>query len=325
MGIRIRRLLQLLIGSLVCAWASAQDVFPSKTVTLVTPFAAGGGSDLLTRVLADAMRKSLGQTVVVQNIVGAGGVVGAQSVAQAKPDGYTLLLHHIGMATTPALFKSLQFDPQHSFEPVGLFADTPMVIVGGKDFAPDNMKQLVEYVKEHKDKVTFASSGEGSATHLCAIMFQTLVGTKVTMVQYRGAAPALLDVQAGRVNLLCDTASIAPHIHSGSVKAYVLTSTKRLPSLPNLPAAAELGMDGLSISAWYGLYAPAKTPTAVIDRLSAALRGATQDPPTQERLAKMETLSFEPAQANPEALRNHLSQQVKLWTNIIQGTGIAPK
>ena len=139
----LRRLLQLLLGSLLCAWASAQDVYPSKPITLVTPFAAGGGSDLLTRVLADAMRKNLGQTVVVQNIVGAGGVVGAQSVAQAKSDGYTLLLHHTGMATTTALFKNPQFDPQHSFEPVGLFAETPMLIVGSKDFAPDNMKQLI--------------------------------------------------------------------------------------------------------------------------------------------------------------------------------------
>lgn len=316
----------LLAAACMGAATAQTEPFPAKQITLVTPFAPGGGSDLVTRVLADALRKQFSQPVVVQNIAGAGGVVGTQAVAQAKPDGYTLLLHHIGMATAPALFKHLAFHPEQSFETIGLFADTPMVIVGGKGFAPNTMKELIDYVKQHKENVTFASSGEGSATHLCAIMFQALAGTKVTMVQYRGAAPALLDVQANRVNLLCDvTAGIVPHIQAESVKAYVLTGPKRLPSLPNLPTATELGIKDLNVSAWYGLYAPARTPKPVIDKLVQALQAATQDAATQERLTKMETLVFDASKATPDAHRRMLSEQVKYWTPAIQKAGIEPK
>jgi len=303
--------------------AHAADNYPSKPVTLVTPFAPGGGSDLVTRVLADALSKNLPESVVVQNVGGAGGVVGTQHVARAKPDGYTLLLHHIGMATAPALFKDLQFDPQKSFEPIGLFADTPMVIVGSNNFAPNTMEELVAYVKQHKHEVNFASSGAGSATHLCAIMFQALAGAEVTMIQYRGAAPALVDVQSGRVDLLCDvTAGIVPHIKSGSVKAYVLTGKQRLPSLPDLPTATELGIDGLNVSAWYGFYAPAGTPKPIIDRLSVALQAATRDASTRERLTKMETLLFDPSAATPEALREKLATEVESWTSAIRKAGI---
>lgn len=316
----------LLSAWFVCCSALAQESYPSRSITLVTPFAVGGGSDLVTRVLADALRKNLGQSVVVQNVVGAGGVVGSQSVAQAKPDGYTLLLHHTGLATAPALYKNLQFDPQKSFEPIGLFADTPMVIVGGRDFPPKTLAELIEHLRTHKDGVTWASSGEGSATHLCAILFQSLVGAKVTMVQYRGAAPALLDVQAGRVNLLCDAASgVVPHIHSGSVKAYLLAGPRRVQSLPNVATAQELGMTGLNVSASFGLYAPAKTPKPIIDRLAVALQAATEDPQTQLRLARLDTLIFDSSHARPDVLRETLSRQVTLWTDVIQKMGVQAK
>jgi tripartite-type tricarboxylate transporter receptor subunit TctC len=299
--------------------AAAQDAYPSKPITLVTPFAVGGGSDILTRVLAEALRKQLNQTVVVQNVVGAGGVVGSEQVANAAPNGYTLLLHHIGMATAPALYKDLRFDPMKSYEHIGLFADTAMVVVAAKTFAPNNMKELVDYVKKNKDKVTFASSGMGSATHLCAMLFEQTLGENVTMIQYKGAAPALLDVQGGRVDLLCDvTAGITSQIQAGAVKAFVLTGSKRLETLPNLPTSAESGLAGLNVSAWYGLYAPAGTPKAIIARLSVALQGATQDPAVAAQLAKMETTLFDPKLATPEAHRERLSSQIRLWTPIIQ-------
>jgi tripartite-type tricarboxylate transporter receptor subunit TctC len=303
----------------VCAPVAAQDVYPSKPITLVTPFAVGGGSDILTRVLADALRKQLNQTVVVQNVVGAGGVVGAEQVANAAPNGYTLLLHHIGMATAPALYKDLRFDPMKSFEHVGLFADTPMVVVSARSFAPGNMKELADYVHRNKDKVTFASSGMGSATHLCAMLFEQTLGEKVTMIQYKGAAPALLDVQGGRVDLLCDvTAGITSHIQGGGVKAFVLTGSRRLESLPNLQTSSEAGLEGLNVSAWYGLYAPAGTPKAIVDRLSVALQGANQDPAVAAQLARMETTLFDAKLATPEALRERLSSQIRLWTPIIR-------
>lgn len=303
--------------------AYAQDVYPSSQVRLVTPFAPGGGSDLVTRVLADALHKQLKQPVVVQNIAGAGGTVGSQAVAQAKPDGYTLLLHHIGMATAPALFKNLPFDPLKSFEPVGLFADMPMIIVSGTGFSPKTMKDLIDYVKKKKSAVTFASSGAGSATHLCALMFQSMVGEDVTMVQYRGAAPALIDVQSGRVDLLCDvTGGIVSHIKSGNVKAFVLTADSLLESLPDLPTTTELGITGLDISAWYGLYAPANTPSSVVEKLEKALQAAVQDPTVRQRLRDMDTLAFGPAMATPEAHRERLSQQIDTWTNVLNKAGI---
>ncbi len=320
------KIFQYGLALLCMAWlgsASANESYPSKPVTLVTPFAAGGASDMVTRVLAQAMQKNLGQPLVVHNVPGAGGNLGAHRVAQAKPDGYTILLHHTGIATAPALFKDLQFDPVTSFEQIGLFVDTPMVIVGAKDFEPNDMAELLRYVRTHRDKVTFASSGAGSATHLCAMLFEAVVGTKVTMVQYRGAAPALLDVQAGRVNLLCDaTPAIVQPIRAGTVKPYVLTTKERLASLPALPTAAELGLPSLENSAWFGLYAPAGTPQPIIDRLAVALQAAVQDAETRDRIAKMDTQMFDVSKADPKAHKEMLQSQIKFWTTLIRNAGI---
>jgi tripartite-type tricarboxylate transporter receptor subunit TctC len=227
------------------------------------------------------------------------------------------------MATAPALFQNPGFDPVASFEPVGLFADMPMILVGNRDLPASNMTELLALVRERGDAVTFASSGQGSATHLCAILFQQLAGRNVTMVQYRGAAPALTDLQAGRVQLLCDvTAGIVSHIQSGAVRGFVLTGTRRLSSLPQLPTTEELGLQRMDISAWFGLYAPAGTPRPVIQRLSAALQAAVQDPEMIARLTQMDTLAFAPAQATPEALRTRLAAQVAQWNEVIRTAGI---
>lgn len=326
----MRRLLAavLAVAALFASGTQAQDAYPGrKPITLVTPYAIGGGSDILTRILAEALRKNLGQQVVVQNITGAGGVVGSRAVAQAAPDGYTLLSHHIGLATSPALTKNLQFDPVRSFEHIGLFADTPMVLVSGKSFAANGAKELVEYVKANKDKVTFASSGSGSATHLCALLFEKALGTKVTMIQYKGAAPATLDLIAGRVDLFCDVTAgtILGAIHSGSVKPFFITASRRLESLPNVPTSAEAGLGEINVTAWYGLYAPAGTPKPIVERLSVALQSATRDPAVAAALAKVETTLFDSKLAVPEALRQRVASQVDLWTPIIQKAGIQPE
>lgn len=306
------------------ASAQAQDAaFPNRTVSLVTPYAPGGGSDIITRVLADALRHRLDQTVAVRNVSGGGGNIGAQTVARALPDGYTLLSHHIGMATAPALFQNPGFDPLTSFEPIGLFADMPMLLVGNNDLTPNTMAELIAHVRERGDAVTFASSGQGSATHLCAIMFQQLAGRNVTMVQYRGASPALADLQVGRVQLLCDvTAGIVSYIRSGSVKPFVLTGSRRLASLPEVPTTEELGLQRMDVSAWYGLYAPAGTPQPVIQRLAVALQQAVRDPEMAARLAQLDTVAFEPAQATPAALRAYLEAQVARWHDVIRSAGI---
>lgn len=306
--------------SMLCGTATAQESYPTKPITLVTPYPAGGGSDFLTRVLAQSLEKSLGQQVIVKNAAGAGGTIGSAEVARAKPDGYTLLSHHIGMATAPTLFKELPFDTLKDFEPIGLWADTPMVLLAGKIFPPVNMKELAEYIKKNGDKVTVASSGIGSATHLCAMQFERLIGTKLTHVQYKGGPPAYLDIHSGRVDIICDvTASgVISQVQAGKLKAFVLAGGKRLDNLPNVPASAEAGLPGFTVSAWYGLYAPAGVPKPIIERLSSALQATTRDPSIAARLAKMETTLFEPRQATPEALRNKLASEIEGWRPLIQ-------
>jgi tripartite-type tricarboxylate transporter receptor subunit TctC len=301
--------------------ALAQEPYPRvKAVTLVTPFAAGAGSDLLTRILGEFLRKNLNQSVVVQNVGGAGGTIGAAQVARAAPDGYTLLLHHIGMSTAPALYKDLQFDPIKSFEPIGLFANSPYMLLSHKDFAPGNLQELVEYVRKNKDKVNFGTAGVGSGGHLCALLFEQAIGTKVTQLQYKGASLALQDLLGGRLDLMCDSPPpLIGFIKAGTLKPFVVLGGKRLDIVPNIPTASEAGYRTLDMmSIWYGLYAPAGTPKPVIERLSQALQAANQDPYVREQVAKLESTVFEPRQATPEALREQLSSQIQLWTPIIQ-------
>ena len=305
----------------------AQETYPTKPVTLVLPFAAGGGADLMARVLAESLRKTLGQPVHVANVGGAGGVLGSRQVANAAPDGYTLLLNHVGLATAPALFKDLQFDPLKSYEHVGLFSELPMLVVAGKNFPPNNAKELIDHVQKNKDKVTFASSGIGSGTHLCAMLFEKAVGTKVTMVQYKGSAPAYLDVQTGRVDLLCDsTGGSVAQVKGGGVKAFVVTGNKRLESLPGVPVPADVGLKDLSLmTVWYGLFAPAGTPKAIVGRLSAALQAAVRDPAIAAQLAAWDATLFDAKQAVPAALAEKMSSQITLWTQLIQSAGMVPQ
>lgn len=313
-----------LMGLVLLQPAAAQDAYPSgKPVTLVTPFAAGAGSDILTRILADFFRRELNHQVIVQNVTGAGGTIGARFVAQAAPDGHTLLLHHVGLSTAPALYKDLGFDPLKSFEPIGLFANSPYLLLSRKSFPASSFKDVVDYVRKNTDKVNFGTAGVGSGGHLCALLFEQALGVKVTQLQYKGAALALQDVLGERVDLMCDSPPpLMSHIQAGNIRAYVVMGGRRLDSLPQLPTASEAGMETLDrMSIWYGLYAPAGTPQPVIERLSRALQAANRDPQVIAQLAKLETAIFEPQQATPAALRQQLSSQIQLWTPIIQKAG----
>jgi tripartite-type tricarboxylate transporter receptor subunit TctC len=316
-------LFALMAGLQIAGSAVAQESYPSRTITLITPYAPGGGSDYLTRTLAEALRVRLKETVVVQNVGGAGGAIGSIQAARAKPDGYTLLLNHIGMSTIPLLYKKLNFDPLTSYEFIGLFAEAPMVILARKDFAPKNFAELVAYAKANKDKLTMASSGMGSATHLCAMLFQEALGVPITMVQYKGAGPAVVDVRSGQVDLLCDLPTTTSSlIRSGDLRAYVLTSPRRMASLPDVPTAGEVGMPSLYIGAWYGFYAPLGTPKPIIDILNAALRNVVQDKSVAQQLEKIETDLLPLDQATPEALRRKLATQIELWRPIVEKAGI---
>lgn len=303
--------------------ARAQEVYPSRPITIVSPYAPGGASDFLARTLAEAMRVRLQQPVIVQNVAGAGGAVGSIQAAKAKPDGYTLLLNHVGLSTIPSLYKKLNFDPLASFETIGLFAEAPMVMLARKDFAPNTLAELVAYAKTNKEKLTFASSGMGSATHLCAMLFQEAIGIPLTMVQYKGAGPALLDIRSGQVDVICDLpTTTSGAVRAGELKAFVLTAARRMASLPDVPTAAEVGMPALDISTWFGLYAPVGTPRPIIDILSRTLREIVVDKGVAQQLERIETELFTPDKATPEALRAKLSSQIDLWRPIIEKAGI---
>lgn len=320
----MHRIAALVFAALFAALpAAAQDVYPSKPITLVVPYAPGGGSDFLGRTLAEGLHTRLNQTVLVQNLAGAGSVVGSQAVARAKPDGYTLLLNHVGLSTVPALYKKLNFDPLASYEFVGLYAEAPMMIMARKEFAPKNFAELVAYAKDRKDKFTMASSGMGSSTHLCAMLFQEALGVPITIVQYKGAGPAVIDVRSGQVDAICDLpTTTSGAIRSGDLRAYVLTAPQRLASLPDVPTSAEVGMPSLNVGVWFGVYAPLGTPQPVIATLNKALREIVQDKTVAEKLAGIETVLLPLDQATPEALRARLASQIAQWTPIIQKAGI---
>lgn len=307
--------------------APAQDAWPSKPIAMVLPYAVGGGADLMARSLAESMRKTLGQQVNVMNVAGAGSVLGTRQVANAAPDGYTLLMNHMGLATAPALYKNLQFDPVKSFEHVGLYAEIPMLIIGGKNFPANNARELIEYVRKNKDKVTMASSGMGSGTHLCAMLFEKSIGTKVTMVQYKGSAPAYIDIQSGRVDLMCDsTGGSVAQVKGGGVKAFVVTGNKRISSLPNVPYAAEAGLKDLGpMTVWYGLFAPAGTPRPIVERLSAAMQVAVRDPDVSKLMDSWDATLYEPKHATPAAMHDKMVSQVEMWTRVIQSSGLTPQ
>jgi tripartite-type tricarboxylate transporter receptor subunit TctC len=320
---RIAALLFAALTAFAALPAQAQEAYPNRAITLVTPYPPGGGSDFLTRLLAEALRTRLKETVLVQNISGAGGAVGSMQAAKAKPDGYTLLVNHIGMSTIPSLYKKFNFDPLAAYEFIGLFAEAPMVMLARKDFAPKNFAELVAYAKANREKLTMASSGMGSATHLCGMLFQEALGMPITMVQYKGAGPAVVDVRSGQVDLICDLpTTTSSMIRSGDLRAYVLTAPKRMASLPDVPTAAEVGMPSLDIGVWYGLYAPKGTPQPILEILNKALRDFVQDPAIPVQLDKIETYLLPLDQATPEAHRQKLASQIDLWRPIIEKAGI---
>lgn len=322
-----RLIAAILAAAGFAATAAAQDAYPSKPITLVMPYATGGGADLMARALADSMRKTLGQPVTVANVVGAGSIVGSRQVANSRADGYTLLMNHIGLSTAPALFKNLGFDPVTGLQPIGLFSEIPMLVVAGKGFAANNARELAEYVRQNKDKVTVASSGQGSGTHLCAMLLEKAIGSKVTMVQYKGSAPAYQDIITGRVDLMCDsTGGSVAQVKSGQVKAFVVTGNKHLASLPEIPTPAEAGLKDLSaMTVWYALWAPAGTPKPVVDKLSAALQAATRDPAVVTQLAAWDATPFDAKFAVPAALQEKMTSQVDMWGQLIRAAGITPQ
>lgn len=296
--------------------------YPDRNITMVVPFSAGGPTDTVTRLIAEPMSAKLGAQIVVQNVEGAGGTVAAGQVARAKPDGYTVLMHHIGMSTAPALYANLPYKPLEDFKTIGLVTEVPMTIIARRDFQPNTLRELVDYVKANADKVTYANAGIGAASHLCGLLFQKAIGVKLQEVPYEGTGPALTDIVGGQVDFMCDqTTNTTGQIKSGEVKAYAVTTEERVKSLPDLPTATEAGLE-LQLSVWHGLYVPVDTPDEVVRTLSDALKVALADQGVIDKLAQLGTAPVAQDRATPEAHRQQLQEQIGLWGPVIQEAGV---
>jgi len=307
--------------ALAASAASAQ--YPTKPVTMMVPYAAGGPTDTVARVLGVAMGKSLGQTVIVENRPSNGGILAPEVVKNAKPDGYTILIHHIGMATIPALYRQLRFNPLTDFEYIGLVNDVPMTIIARHDFPAKDFKEFLAYLKANKAKVNAANAGIGAASHLCGMLFMSAIQTDLTMVQYKGTAPAMNDLLGGTVDFMCDqTTSTTNQIKSGKVKVFGVTSKTRVKSLPDVPTLDEQGLKGFEIGVWHALYAPKGTPKETIDKLSHSLQEALKDPVVNQRFADLGATAYPPDKATPAALEAQLKAEIAKWGPIIKKAGV---
>lgn len=323
----LRNLLATVLGgAVICAAttiASAQD-FPTKPVTLMMPYTAGGPGDTITRVVGQGMSKVLGKQVLVENTAGAGGTIGSLKVAQSAPDGHSLLVMHFGHAANIALYPNLRYDAVRDFDPIGLVAESPMAIVAKKDFPAGDFKSFVAYIKANKDKITHGHAGLGSASHLCGLLFLSAIDLKLATIAYRGTGPALNDLVGGQFDFMCDqTLNVAQPVKANLIKAYATPSRTRLAVLPDLPTTAEAGLPNVEIMVWFGLWAPRGTPAPVIEKLSVALQEALKDPEVKSRLAASgaETVSTE--RARPDALRAHLKSEIDKWVPIIKKAGVS--
>ena len=301
-----------------------QAAFPEdKPITMVVPFAAGGPTDKVARELALVMGKSLKQQVIVDNSPGAGGTIAAKKVLNAPKDGYTVLIHHIGMSTAPALYKNLGFDPNTDFEHLGQVADVPMVMVANKDLPAKNYTELLAYIKANGSKVAYANAGIGSASHLCGLLFMSTIQQDMTTVPYKGTAPALTDLIGGQVQLMCDqTTNLAGQLKAGSVKAYGATTLQRIPAFKDIPTLHEQGLKNFQVNVWHGVYAPKGTPKAATDKLAAAIKAGIHDAGYKAKMTELGANVPNDKNASPEGHKAHLKAQIDLWTPIIKKAGV---
>ena len=297
--------------------------YPTKPVTIVVPFAAGGPTDTVARQVAAVMAKTLGQTVIIENVGGAGGTIGVGKVVSAPNDGYTLLLMHIGISTAPALYRTLKYDVNKDLEPIGLVTEVPMTVIARQDFPAKNFAEFVTYVKANKAKVSYANAGVGSASHLCGMLFMSAIETDLLTVPYKGTAPAMQDLLGGQVDFLCDqTTNATSQIKGGKVKAYGVTSMARVASLPDLPTLNESGLKGFNVGVWHGIWAPKGTPKAVTERVVAALHAALKDDSVKAKLADLGATPEPAYRQTPDALRTHLAAEIAKWGPIIKKAGV---
>jgi tripartite-type tricarboxylate transporter receptor subunit TctC len=312
-------LLLLLAAFASGAWAQA---WPTRTVTLVVPFAAGGPTDVVARTLAASMSRTLGQSMVVENKLGAGGTIAANYVAKANPDGYTVFIHHNGMATATGLYRKLPYNPLTDFEYIGQVADVPMTLLAKKDLPPDNLRDLIAYVKANREKINLANAGLGAVSQLCGMLFMQAVGVELTTIPFQGTGPAMTALLGGQVDMLCDqTTQTIPQIKAQKVKFYGVTTKQRIAALPEAPTLDEQGLKDFEVVVWHGVYAPKGTPREALDKLNEALRAALHDPAVASRFADLGAQIVPEAKQTPAGLRDWLKSEIDKWGPIIRKAG----
>ena len=317
----LKLVIQTTLLALLASGAQAQG-YPTKPITMVVPFSAGGPTDTLGRTIAQAMTTVLKQTVIIENVGGAGGNIGVDRVAKARPDGYTILLHHIGMSTSPALYRKLNYNPLADFEYIGLVADVPMTLIANEKFPAKNFKELLAHLKANKDKVTLANAGLGAASHLCGLLFMSAIETDLTTVPYKGTGPAMNDILGGQIDIMCDqTTNTTGQIKNGKVQVYAVTSKARVPSLKDIPTLQELGLKDFEVAVWHAIYAPKGTPKPALDALVAGLQTALKDANVKLRFAELGTEPVPQNRATPEALKAHLKAEIDKWGPVIKKAG----
>ncbi len=318
--LRIAAALLLVAGFATGALAQG---YPSRTVTLIVPFAAGGPTDVVARTLAVSMSKALGQTVVVENKLGAGGTIAANYVTKATPDGYTIFIHHNGMATATGLYRKLPYNPMTDFEYVGQVADVPMTLLARKDFPPESLKDLIAYVRANKEKINLANAGLGAVSHLCGMLLQQAIGVELTTIPFQGTAPAMTALLGGQVDMLCDqTTQTIPQIKAQKVKFYGVTTKSRIAALPDAPTLDEQGLKDFEVLVWHGIYAPKGTPKEAIEKLNGALRIALKDPQVVNKLAELGAQVVPESKQTPAGLRDWLQSEINKWQPVIRKAGV---
>ncbi len=294
--------------------------FPAKPITLVVPTAAGGPTDTVARLVAESMSKTLGQTVVVENLSGAGGTVGMARVSKSAADGYTVAIWHVAHATAPALYKSLGYNVVDDFDHIGLIADVPMTMVGRPDLPVANIRELLDWVRREKEKVNYGHAGIGSASHLCMTMFGHQLGISLNGIPYRGTGPAMNDLLGSKIDIMCDqTTNTTNQILEKKIKGYAVSTKTSVASLPDLPTLDASGVKGFDVSAWHGMWAPKGLPADVREKLNSALLAALKDPKVIERFASLGTAPVAAERAKPDVLKAHLADEVKRWGEALKG------
>jgi tripartite-type tricarboxylate transporter receptor subunit TctC len=322
----MRRLLAVLAATVALALPGAsRAAWPERPITMIVPFAAGGPTDVVARIVAEHMSRTLGQQVVVENVAGAGGTTGSLRAAQAAPDGYTIEMGHMGThGAAPGAYPDLKYDPVKDFEPIGMAAGTPIVVVARKDFQPKDLKEFVAYLKTDSQKLNEAHAGTGSVSFTTCALFNMITQAKPTRIAYRGTGPALNDLVAGQVDYMCDQiVNLVPQIQAGTIKAYAVALPARSPALPNVPTTKEAGLPEFEVTAWNALFAPKGTPKEIVLKLNGALVKALEDVNTKKRLLDLGADLSNKEATSPEGLRKLVAFEIPRWKKVLASAGVS--